>query len=465
MWDPKTRPTSTQALAHEFFADAVDPLRPKSSASRMLGRKHSDLSYRGSKDSTETTPTSTTKPSWFRKSLIGRTDSTNANAAPQPTGKENIAPRPSPVHAATVNDIPVAKTRPQGSKRSTWNNGPSNAAPMPILPTIKPISPLSDAVTAQASSRTPSYSDAYNTAGQRTSNMNDKVAKKIGRQLSVASSNNHYAEIHRQQAEMALNGNSGLASPPNGQKESFFSHLRKRARRFSGRQSQTPISPKSMDIEAQAGCGPWASNRSSMVLDPAQLPSPAQKVDTYEALDKALRNVQQNLDSSQAGAPTPPSHLVTPSSVLKRHHSLPQQQARSVDNLRSGAGPISSRTRRGQTHGVRQYDTPDEEDELLDEALSNTHKAMKRLDRNSIQNDNRQPLRHSNSNLGLSNPYPTPSPSANGNTVLFGQGLSNETPSKAPPNNKQSSTPPYDYEENEWAASAAASIFAAQNRF
>ena len=464
MWDPKCRPTSTEALAHEFFADAADPLRPKSSASRMLGRKHSDLSYRGSKDSTETTPTSTSKPSWFRKSLISRTDSTNA--APQPAGKENIAPRPSPVHAATVNDIPVAKTRPQAAKRSTWNNGPSNVAPMHILPTIKPISPLSDAVTAQASGRTPSYSDAYVSGGQRTSNMDDKVAKKIGRQLSVASSNNHYAEIHRQQAEMALNGNSGLASPPNGQKESFFSHLRKRARRFSGRQSQTPISPKSMDIEAQAGCGPWASNRSSMVLEPSQLPSPAQKVDTYEALDKALRNVQQNLDSPQAGgAPVPPSHLVTPSSVLKRHHSLPQQQPRSVDNLRGGVGPISSRTRRGQTHGVRQYDTPDEEDELLDEVLSNTHKAMKRMDRNSIQNDNRQPLRQSNSNLGLSNPYPTPSPSANGNTVLFGQGLSNVTPSKAPPNNKQSSTPPYDYEENEWAASAAASIFAAQNRF
>jgi meiosis induction protein kinase IME2/SME1 len=465
MWDPKCRPTSTQALAHEFFADAVDPLRPKSSASRMLGRKHSDLSYRGSKDSTETTPTSTSKPSWFRKSLIGRTDSTST-VAQQPTGKENVAPRPSPVHAATVNDIPVAKTRPAASKRSTWNNGPSNAAPMPILPTIKPISPLSDAVTAQASSRTPSYSDAYANAGQRTSNMDDKVAKKIGRQLSVASSNNHYAEIHRQQAEMALNGNSGLASPPNGQKESFFSHLRKRARRFSGRQSQTPISPKSMDIEAQAGCGPWASNRSSMVLDPSQLPSPAQKVDTYEALDKALRNVQQNLDSSQTATPVPPSHLVTPSSVLKRHHSLPQQQPRSVDNLRTGAGPISSRTRRGQAHGVHQYDTPDEEDELLDEVLSNAHKAMKRMDRNSIQNDNRQPLRQSNSNLALSNPYPTPSPSANGNTVLFGQGLSTVTPSKAPSNNKQqSSTPPYDYEENEWAASAVASIFGAQNRF
>jgi meiosis induction protein kinase IME2/SME1 len=296
--------------------------------------------------------------------------------------------------------------------------------------------------------------------------MDDKVAKKIGRQLSVASTNNHYADIHRQQAEMALNGNTGLASPPNGQKESFFSHLRKRARRFSGRQSQTPISPKSMDIEAQAGCGPWASNRSSMVVDSNQLPSPIQKVDTYEALDKALRNVQQNLDSSQSGnAPAPPSHLVNPSSVLQRHHSLPQQQARSVDNLR-GVGPISSRTRRSQVPGgARQYETPDEEDELLDEVLSSTQRAMRRMDRNSVQNDSRQTLRQSSSNLALSNPYPTPSPSASGNAVLFGQGIAHVTPSKAPVGNKQSSTPPYDYEENEWAADAAASLFAASSRF
>ena len=455
MWDPKARPTSTEALAHDFFTDAVDPLRPKSSASRMLGRKHSDLSYRGSKDSPEVL-SSTSKPSWFRKSLIGRTDNTPA-AAPA-VSKENDAPRPSPVHAVT--DIPVSKTRPTPGKRTTWTNGPSNLAPMPILPTIKPISPLSDTVTAQASSRTPSYSDAY-AAGQKH---DDKVAKKIGRQLSVASTGNHYADIHRQQAEMALNGQSGLASPPNGQKESFFSHLRKRARRFSGRQAQTPISPKSMDLEAQAGCGPWASNRSSMVIDnPAQSPSPVQRVDTHEALDKALRNVQQNLDSSQT-APIPPNHLVNPNSVLKRHHSLPQQPARSVDNLR-GVGPISSRTRRSHIPGGRQYETPDEEDELLDEALTSTHKAMKRLDRNSIQNDSRQPLRQSSSNLGLSNPYPTPSPSASGNAALFGHGTTQVTPSKVRDNHKQSSTPPYDHEENEWAVSAAASIFAVGNRF
>ncbi len=472
MWDPKSRPTSTQALAHEYFADAVDPLRPKSSASRMLGRKHSDLSYRGSKDSTETTPTSS-KPSWFRKSIIGRTESTTATSQ-QAAGKESVVPRPQPVHSTTATDIPIAKVRPQPNKRTTWTNGPSNVAPMPILPTIRPISPLSDAVTAQASNRAPSHIGA---TGGRSSTLDEKAVKKIGRQLSVASTGNHYdAEMHRQQAERALNGNGGLTSPPNGQKESFFSHLRKRARRFSGRH-QTPMSPSSDDIEAQAGCGPWASNRSSMVVEPTQLPTPAHRVDTYEALDKALRAVQENLDSP-AQAPTPPSHQISPSSLLKRHHSLPHQQARSVENLAGAArdsGPISSRTRRTQPHGVRQYETPDEEDELLDEALTSTHKATKRMDRNSYSDalikDARQPLRQSTSNMGLTNPYPTPSPSANCNTVLFGQGVSNPA-GKPRESNKNAenadvyykwSTPPY--EENEWAESAAASIWAAGNRF
>lgn len=451
MWDPKARPTSAQALGHDYFIDAVDPLRPKSSASKILGRKHSDLSFRSTKDSAENTPTST-KPSWFRKSLINRSESV---AGHHTTGKENIAPRPAPIHASSTNEITAAKVRPTPSKRTTWTNGPSNVAPMPILPTIRPISPLSDAVNAQG--RQPSYST--------------DEKKKIGRQLSVASNNHYDAESHRQQAERALNGNGGLVSPPNGHKESFFSHLRKRARRFSGRH-QTPMSPSSDDIEAQAGCGPWQSNRSSMNIDPVQLPTPVHS-NTYDALDKALRAVQDNLDTSSANLnqpPPPPQHLVSPASVLKRHHTLPQQ-VRSADNLigaARSAGP-STRTRR-VARGVRQYDTPDEEDELLNEELMASHKAMKRLDRSSVDylskrsavvlNGPRQPLSVSHSSNNLSNPYPTPSPSANGNTALFGQG------NKLTLNTEERSTratPPY--EENEWATSAAASIWAAGSRF
>src|SRR5271168_2913736 len=77
MWDPKNRPTSRQALDHEFFADAVDPLRPKSS-SRLLGRKQSDLSFK-SKESADP-PTVSLRPSWFRRSLVARD---SAPAVPQ----------------------------------------------------------------------------------------------------------------------------------------------------------------------------------------------------------------------------------------------------------------------------------------------------------------------------------------------------------------------------------------------
>jgi meiosis induction protein kinase IME2/SME1 len=446
MWDPKNRPTSTQALAHEYFADAVDPLRPKSSASKILGRKQSDVGR--AKDSVTTTPTSS-KPSWFRKSLIGRSESTEViSVVPQPAPKENTAPRPAPI--APV-EPPAPKPRPAAQKRATWTNGASHAAPMPILPTIRPISPLSDAVTVQGSGRMPSYNDPY-ANGTKVAPAEEKGSKKIGRQLSVASSTNHYAELHRQQAERALNGNSGVVSPTSGYKD-FFSHLRKRARRFSGRH-QTPISPSYDDLEAQAGCGPWGSNRSSMVID-GPPPAPVPK-DTYDSLDKKLVSEVP---------PAPPAHQVTPSSHLKRHHSLPHHQPRSVDNLMGaarGSGPVSSRTWRAQAvQGVNQYDAPDEEDELLDEVLASTHRAMKRLERDE------QPLRQAASNMGLANPYPTPSPSASGNVVLFGDGKEAVTPK--PLNfNKQAAeykwpTPPYD--ESDWAASASASIWAAGNRF
>lgn len=460
MWDPKNRPTSTQALAHDYFTDAVDPLRPKSSASRILGRKQSDIS-RG-KDSAASTPTSS-KPSWFRKSLIGRSESStevSTVSTTQENAKVNIAPHPSPVQVAP--EVPSQKPRPAVSKRTTWNNGPSNVAPMPILPTIRPITPLSDAVTAQASSRTPSYNDAYVNGTQRSAADENKVSKKIGRQLSVASATNHYAEIHRQQAERALNGQTGLASPTSGTKESFFSHLRKRARRFSGRH-QTPMSPAYDDVEAQphgVGCGPWGSNRSSMVID-SPPPAPVPK-DTLESLEKTLRDPQPVAEVP----PMPPAHRAPPHSTLKRHHSLPHHQPRSVDNLMMsarGSGPVSSRTRRQQAaQGVNQYDAPDEEDELLDEALTSTRKAIKRLEKDTKH------LRQSASNLGLMNPYPTPSPSASGQNIFFADhGKEALTPQSLEQSKRSSEykwpTPPYN-DEGDWAASASASIWAAGSR-
>lgn len=460
LWDPAARPTSTQALAHEFLADAVDPLRPTSAASRILARKPSDLSHRHSVERSELRASQppAAKPSWFRKSLIARGDAPALAplAAPAP-GKENVAPRPAPIHAATGTDLPRVKSRPQLGKRSTWASAPSTMAPMPILPSIKPVSPLSHAVTAQARNTYGDPSPAASTT--------------MGRQLSVASHGNPDADLHRQQAEAALNGHTGLASPLSGARESFFSHLRKRARRLSGRRSQTPRSPSLMDLEAQAGCGPWSSNRSSLVVDPAHAPSPVPRSDSYDALDQALRTVQQNLDSPPAyGRP-----VAVPGSEaggdLKRHHSLPKQHARSADNLRTGA-PISTRTRRGQPppHGAARYETPDEEEELLDEVLTSTHKVLKRMYRDPPPLDTRPVLRASaSSNLGMANPYPTPSPSASGSRMPFATGNTTPTPAPAPAPmhkyaSKASTTPPYEHGGNEWATSAAASILAVQNR-
>ncbi|KAI2642097.1 kinase-like protein [Xylaria nigripes] len=455
MWDPKSRPTSTQALAHEYFADAVDPLRPKSSASKILGRKHSDITR--SKESALSAVTS--KPSWFRKSLIGRSEATETATE----SVKNVAgPRPLPVQASAVVEAPAAKAQSNTNKRTTWMNGPSNVAPMPILPTIRPISPLPDVVTAQASKRAQGSNQPYANGSERPVRTGEKIGKKISRQLSLTSSSNHYTEMHRQQAERALNG-TGLASPPSAQKEGFFSHLRKRARRFSGRH-QTPVSPSFDDIEAQAGCGPWSSNRSSLtnIMEQGQNP----KVDTLDLLDKNLRDGPNR--SNSTSTPTPPLHGAASSGHLKRHHSLPHHQARSADNLISAArqsGPISSRTRRAQgIHGV-QGDALDEEDELLDEALNSAHKAMTRLEKDGKPN-----LRQSASNLGLSNPYPTPSPSANGNMALCGEGHEPITPK---PLNMKSQTakdpeqkwPTPPSEGGEWGSTANASIWAAGSRF
>ncbi|KAI9718261.1 MAG: hypothetical protein M1812_004251 [Candelaria pacifica] len=491
MWDPRNRPTSAQALSHEYFIDAIDPLRPKSSTSRILGRKHSDMSFKATRETAEVSPLLTNKPSWFRKSLISRE---SAPAVPQHANlTQSSSPRPTPVHSnTTAATIISPKVRPFAAKRSTWTHGASQAkgAPMPILPSIRPISPLSDAVTAQANDSIVKEGEAIREDSRSV--IDAKAAQKIGRQLSVASNGNHYADVHRQEAERALNGNGGLASPPNGSKEGFFSHLRKRARRLSGRH-QLPMSPNSDDVEANAGCVPW-SNRSSMIIDSAPIaPGVMQPKTDFTELDKALENVRYSLEASahagQGQVSTTPNHNQLKTSVsgmLKRQHSLPQgQQARSVDNLStavSGSNAVSSRTRRAiqmSAHPVSRYETPDEQDELLDEAITSAHKAAKRLDnvpksdsgnhnvKASHKDPSRPSLQQYTSNVVISNPYPTPSSSAKRNSVLFGEDDSqqakpldiNKRQADNLDANTQWPTPPDT--ENEWAAAAAASIYAA----
>lgn len=348
-------------------------------------------------------------------------------------------------------DPPTIKYRPFASKRATWTNGTStNAAPMPILPSIRPISPFSDSVNAQA------HSNPTNNAAGQAANANlttdTNTSKKIGRQLSVHSNGGHYTDYHRQEAERALNGQRGPISPNSEQKEGFFSHLRKRARRFSGKPT-APVSPTVDDIEANAGCVPWQSNRSSMIVD-SNMDSVLKK--SFNDVDKVLQLARTGAEPLSPSPEAPSSHkhqheLAGVNSGLDRYPSLSKSASSpSLDSAGftgANGAPISSRTRRAlhrSMHPSHIYDTPEEEDELLHEALDSAQTAAKRTDRRSkleeqdyLRELSRQPLQNS-TNVAAMNPYPTPSPSAKRNGILFDQNIMAEpvSPSTSPSNDR-----------------------------
>ena len=485
MWDPRNRPTSAQALSHEYFTDAVDPLRPKSSTSRLLGRKHSTIDSKASRNSNESPPLSS-KSSWFRKSFAGKDSSP---APPYTINPIQVSPRPSPVHGTNVptnvpsESLSTIKLRPFANKRATWTNGSASTvgAPMPILPSIRPISPFSATVTAQAHT---SSTDPAKASLEHNPPTEIKSARKIGRQLSVASHGNHYGDVSKRETQRAPNGQRDVTSPNGTQKEGFFSHLRKRARRLSGR-PMAPTSPTPDDIEANAGCGgPWHSDRSSMAVDPTSLDSVMKK--NSSEVDKALQSVRESAETTLPPVNAQPSYTMsqgypTPTS------SVPLERCLSVSSQTSNGpatnnGTISGRTRRAlqlSIHPSNRYETPDEEDELLQEALHSNQKAVQGDETwkgaqiatpppGVTDNRSSEPLHQSTVNPRAINPYPTPSPSAKGTGVLFQGNATNEPVSplqiqrirpKEDVHPKCAPTPPP--EENEWAAAAAASIFAA----
>ncbi|KAK2865355.1 hypothetical protein FQN49_003652 [Arthroderma sp. PD_2] len=495
MWDPKGRPTSTQALNHEYFTDAVDPLRPKSSTARLLGRRQSDKSFKV-KEVEAPTPTLVSKPSWFRRSIIGA--SGRESPAPVvPVMENNDVSTPEQATMVKVSpEVAVQVQVKTKAKRATWANG----APMPILPSIRPVSPLSNAVTAQGNS----HANKNTTPARKSSNPanttqqpNAAASKKVSRQLSVNSNGNHYADIHRAEAERALNGST--ATTPT-QKESFFSHLRKRARRLSGRnQSSIPAD----DVEANAASAAWSSapsNRSSMAIDPVTT-SPITKQASkgkgkngFADLDKALQDVKYSLD--KGNSPQQTSQIPSPAQSTGAGASTTQSPA---------GGPISSRTRRAlqlSARPVQRYETPEEEDELLQEVLYSTSNAARHLMADQPPSDEhvyhrQQQQHHQQQQQQLQantypyadadadtpmhntpsirtvdescraghNPYPTPSPTARRDGMgmnmgmNMGMGLSltpDETPSKPMAKgfvngnvgNRQGPTPPYD--DNQW---------------
>jgi len=394
LWDPKARPTSVQALAHEYFADAVDPLKPKqSSGVRNLRNRQSDLS-RASKDTMDTlysnhgqsSPVQVlqTKSSWFRKSFAG----TAVTGLQSPASNSNLAEARPKIQHATTTITATITSRPAAEKRSTWH-APShgNGAPIPILPTIKPVSPLSDTVTAQASARTSKDSVYFgNTStesvnNRRRSYMDEKNARKIARQLSNNTQQQYTNQAHAA-ALSSLNGqrDERQIMSPNGLKEpstGIFSHLRKRVRRLSGR-NQLPMSPPN-DVEAQAGCGPWISNRSSMIVDSSPLDTGNAEYREAGPRDSYINSVcdvpngvnlyNSNRNSRQQLASPPPS-VSSSANGMKRNPSYPPQVSplgMSPEQQYQGSGnggPISSRTRRAiAKHYSARYETPDEEEE------------------------------------------------------------------------------------------------------
>ncbi|KAL9603158.1 MAG: hypothetical protein Q9219_001361 [cf. Caloplaca sp. 3 TL-2023] len=485
MWDPRSRPTSTQALRHEYFMDAVDPLRPRSSTTRFLGRKQGNNESKLRRDSNDG-PQLSSKSSWFRKSLIAKE---GTFASSHEVDGRVISPRPSPVHANTVNATTAApKHRPFVNKRATWTNSatPATGAPMPILPSIRPISPFSNAVTAQASIQPTEINQAYPAVSTE-----QKISKKIGRQLSVASNGNHYTDHYRQDAERAFNGNRDITSPGGTQKEGLWLHLRKRVRRLSGKPSMLPASPTVGDIEANAGCSPWQSNRGSMNIDPGLMIDPIARNEMNPGeLEKALQSATHTIDPSPSSS-VPPSHKSNQGYVGSALQTTPQRYPSvskslvSEGSAASGGAPISTRTRRAlqqSTNPSQKYETPDEQDELLHEALHSASKAAKGLDRGDYasgnqriamaQRDvNQQSIKYSPVEKTPPNAYPTPSSSAKRSDPLYRENLLTEP--AVPLNINQTRpkeefvskwpTPPY--EENGWASNTAASIFAAGSMY
>jgi len=391
MWDPRSRPTSVQALQHEYFKDAVDPLLPRTSTPSRMARKTSELTMKPSRDSmTEGIPSLEKKSSWFRKSFM-------------------VSPPP------TTNP----EARPRVEKRSTWHapkvssggGQANNGAPMMILPSIRPVSPLSDAVSVQAA-----RSENRTSSSKERRSKEEKAVKKIGRQLSIASKKSHEQNDGYtngvQQAVDKLNGNvpgSGIAggggsavTSPVGRGESFFSHLRKRARRLSSRTSGLPPSPEGDDQETGVGCGIWGtkdsgSNRSSMLVDS---PGDVSGIDkTIKEVDAALAETNGVYRSNSAN--------------MRRNLSFPPtpNASRAGETVVNGVAqtPTFPRTRRSVRNTKQRYETPDEHDEIADEVAASCGYSSRQTSQTyeaPARKGSNKDLRH----VSGSNGYPTPNP-------------------------------------------------------
>jgi meiosis induction protein kinase IME2/SME1 len=197
----------------------------------------------------------------------------------------------------------------------------------------------------------------------------------------------------------------------------------------------------------------------------------------FSDLDKILQNVRYSLDRSDGNSTgrQDSTEKAFNQGSLKRTHSIPRSQGGKADDP-SNVAPAPNNPRSRRPIAVNQYETPEEADELLDEVLRSANRAAKRLDQPQQQahrmalaqkDYNRQSLPHLPYGSTVESAYLTPSPSAKRDGVSFDtNGATQSQPlniTKQRP--QQEHAPPHwptpPYEENEWAPTAASSIFAA----
>ncbi|QGI86313.1 hypothetical protein CEK25_013042 [Fusarium fujikuroi] len=378
LMDPLNRPMRPKSSARESLVDAVEAVRPQSEAARRLLLLQSHL-CRSSLGSASLS-SDVLKHSWLRKSLKGRSDS------------PDLATRPAPVHASSAVEASTVQGSP-AAERTTWTNGPSNVAPTYSSYCATDLAPIPDAT------------------------------KKLGRQLSVASSTNNYTEMHRSQQAETTQWEC-LASPPSGHSRRILAsfHISESVRGGSRDDSDPRLTRYDDDLRP--------SNRSPIPIYESLDKAPIPKSEMFRTLDSDLRDVPP---SHHSRSRLPHTHDITPSSTLKP------------------GGPISSDTWRAQEAPDEDQDELlDEEDELLLNALPSTHGAV---------NQNK-PLRQSALQHWAMNPYPTnPQPMAS----LFADGHEVLLPlDHEDLNPRRLDQYKWTDEESEWAASAyAASIWAA----
>jgi len=288
--------------------------------------------------------------------------------------------------------------------------------------------------------------------------------KKLTRQLSMASCASQHADA-RQEADSALYGTSPAAALP---KEGFFSHLRKKARRISGRYVSAGD-----DVEANAGSGRWPNNKYATIgagqdaLDPSTNPD-------FADLDKKLQTVKQNLEAVFKA----PSNTV-PRRPLQQSKSNPMLNTTRPKPFKWGTQRDLSPDNNGYTlqNPLNPRNSPIEADSI-GIAITTAHAAAMDLDKrneatNAMSVNPRNydtPLLDSAlKNMTVTAPYPTPlhtGASGGGATVGFGaygKGVDiadNSIQAKRNAAMDPFPTPPDDHE---WAQAAAAGIFAVGN--